>query len=220
MGIRFAGVLGKGLSEERCCILQRAAWALDEEELETPKVVGRASWHCCEWCSALAGSYRYPDVPKDVYRRHENCNCTVEYDPGSGKTQNIWTKAWTSSENSDILEDRSTIGQALFDYSNYVRTADGTIQVTRTVLHGLPNDPKPFEVIDVVTKRGDKNRTYYDGNCKRIMRIDSSDHGLPLAHPMGAHKHQIEYNAAGRYISDGKPGHLSTDDKKLNGDIL
>ncbi len=76
----------------------------------TPKVVRKSSWHCCEWCSALAGSYRYPDVPKDVYRRHENCNCTVEYDPGSGKTQNVWTKAWTSSENSDILEDRKTAG--------------------------------------------------------------------------------------------------------------
>ena len=47
---------------------------------------------CCEWCSALAGTYRYPnDVPKDVYRRHQNCRCTVEY-MGAGKRQDVWSK--------------------------------------------------------------------------------------------------------------------------------
>lgn len=27
----------------------------------------------------------YPDVPPDVYRRHERCRCTVLYDPADGK---------------------------------------------------------------------------------------------------------------------------------------
>lgn len=47
---------------------------------------------CCDWCSALAGTYKYPnDVPKDVYRRHQNCRCTVEY-VGAGKRQDVWSK--------------------------------------------------------------------------------------------------------------------------------
>ena len=47
---------------------------------------------CCDWCSALAGTYKYPDdVPKDVYRRHQNCRCTVEY-IGAGKRQDVWSK--------------------------------------------------------------------------------------------------------------------------------
>lgn len=57
-----------------------------------PKVIRRAEGKCCEWCSSLAGEYDYPDIPDDVYRRHERCRCSVEYDPGSGKRQNIWTK--------------------------------------------------------------------------------------------------------------------------------
>lgn len=32
-----------------------------------------------------SGKTTYPDVAKDVYRRHENCRCTVEYDPGGAK---------------------------------------------------------------------------------------------------------------------------------------
>lgn len=57
-----------------------------------PRVVRKAEGKCCEWCSALAGEYDYPDVPDDVYRRHERCRCSVEYDPGSGRRQNVWTK--------------------------------------------------------------------------------------------------------------------------------
>lgn len=57
-----------------------------------PKIIRRAESGCCEWCSRLAGEYDYPDVPDDIYRRHERCRCTVDYDPGSGKRQDVWTK--------------------------------------------------------------------------------------------------------------------------------
>lgn len=54
---------------------------------------------CCEWCSKLAGKYHYPeDVPKDVYRRHDNCGCTVTYLNGK-KAQNVWDKTkWNVSD--------------------------------------------------------------------------------------------------------------------------
>lgn len=45
----------------------------------TAKIIRTSSGHCCEWCNEIAGTYKYPDVPKDVYRRHDNCDCTVEY---------------------------------------------------------------------------------------------------------------------------------------------
>lgn len=58
---------------------------------------------CCKWCSKLAGKYHYPeDVPKDVYRRHDNCGCTVTYLNGK-KAQNVWDKTkWNVSD--DELE--------------------------------------------------------------------------------------------------------------------
>lgn len=47
----------------------------------------------CKWCQALAGTYEYPDVPDDVYRRHQNCYCTVIYTPvGSKRSQDVWSK--------------------------------------------------------------------------------------------------------------------------------
>lgn len=48
----------------------------------------------CEWCKSLAGVYKYPDVPEGVYKRHDRCRCTVEYDPGDVRRQNIWTREW------------------------------------------------------------------------------------------------------------------------------
>ncbi len=49
----------------------------------------------CKWCRSMEGVYKYPDVPEDVYKRHDRCRCTVEYNPGDARRQNIWTKEWS-----------------------------------------------------------------------------------------------------------------------------
>lgn len=37
---------------------------------------------CCEWCTKLAGDHPYSlSMDRDVFRRHENCGCTVAYYP-------------------------------------------------------------------------------------------------------------------------------------------
>ena len=61
-----------------------------------PEIVRTSYFHCCEWCQEVQGNYKYPRVPKDVYRRHQHCRCIVDYDPKNGKTQNVWTKKWNS----------------------------------------------------------------------------------------------------------------------------
>lgn len=73
----------------------------------SPKIVRKATWKCCDWCNALVGSYSYPDIPQDVYRRHENCRCTVLYDPadGSKNLQNVHSKRWTQSEQGDTIKE-------------------------------------------------------------------------------------------------------------------
>lgn len=63
------------------------------------KIIRTTTGNCCEWCDAIAGTYTYPNVPQDLYRRHKNCDCVVEYFPtkGSenyGKRQNSHTKKW------------------------------------------------------------------------------------------------------------------------------
>lgn len=72
----------------------------------SPKIVRKSSGHCCKWCDQVAGTYTYPDVPKDVFRRHDNCDCVLEYYPGNGKKQNAWTKEWKYEKESDKIEAR------------------------------------------------------------------------------------------------------------------
>lgn len=45
-----------------------------------PKIVRTLRGRACPWCKALAGTYYYDEdnVPDDIYRRHDNCRCTVE----------------------------------------------------------------------------------------------------------------------------------------------
>lgn len=71
-----------------------------------PKIVRTASANACPWCLEMEGEYEYPDVPKDVYRRHENCDCIVEYIDG-GKRQDIWSKkTYSRSQEESVTENQ------------------------------------------------------------------------------------------------------------------
>ena len=76
----------------------------------SPKIVRRVVGHPCKWCKSLEGSYNYPEVPKDIYRRHGNCRCTVDYHPGNGKKQNVHTKRWAEDKKKSVIEHRKKIG--------------------------------------------------------------------------------------------------------------
>lgn len=67
----------------------------------SPKIHRTAEGGCCKWCAGLAGTYDYSSVKgsgSDVWQRHRDCRCIVEFDPGNGKRQNAHTKAWRSDE--------------------------------------------------------------------------------------------------------------------------
>jgi len=124
---RIAGIINR-VSNEMC--FDDIAWILDEPIINltqsivddfikvnsefhgqsgmTPKIIRKIAGGCCDWCVKLAGTYTYPDVPKDVYRRHRYCRCTVDYDPGNGKVQNVHSKKWQTSD--EELERRKSIG--------------------------------------------------------------------------------------------------------------
>ena len=46
---------------------------------------------CCPWCSKVAGRYEYGREPDGIYRRHDNCSCTVTFENGR-KRQDVWSK--------------------------------------------------------------------------------------------------------------------------------
>ena len=55
------------------------------------KLIRKAAWNCCDWCSKLEGTYDYGSAPSDIYRRHEYCRCTVTYQ-SEKISQNVWSK--------------------------------------------------------------------------------------------------------------------------------
>lgn len=71
-----------------------------------PKIIRKEKGNCCDWCKAVVGTYDYPDVPKDVYRRNRYCRCTVEYDPGDGKRRDVHTKKWVDPDKEGKIEVR------------------------------------------------------------------------------------------------------------------
>lgn len=74
------------------------------------QIIRKHEAKACKWCLGLAGTYSYPDLPRDVYRRHQRCRCTVLYDPGNGRMENVHThKAVTSQEEAEV-EARQFIG--------------------------------------------------------------------------------------------------------------
>lgn len=56
---------------------------------------------CCPWCSAVAGRYLMREQPKDLFRRHDNCECVIIYDEkvlrGQKGENGRRGKKWTDS---------------------------------------------------------------------------------------------------------------------------
>lgn len=96
-----------------------------------PEIVRKSFFHCCDWCQEVQGSYKYPRVPRNVYRRHQHCRCTVDYDPKSGKVKDIWSKIWRKTDESDKIEARKDI--------------NGTSQMSEVrklaLQEGIPSNP-------------------------------------------------------------------------------
>lgn len=70
-----------------------------------PKIIRKETGNCCDWCKEVVGTYEYPNVPEDVYKRHRYCRCTVDYIPVDGKIKNIHTKNVFKGKTKKELED-------------------------------------------------------------------------------------------------------------------
>lgn len=78
----------------------------------SPKIVRSVSRPCCKWCAALAGTYEYAQVKRkghDVWRRHENCDCLIEYVAGSGKRETVHNYRLPKDQERDKIEERKQI---------------------------------------------------------------------------------------------------------------
>lgn len=75
-----------------------------------PVIKRKIAGNCCDWCKQLEGTYDYPDVPDEVYKRHRYCRCTVDYHPADGKkAQNVHTKKWKDVDKKEKVEQRKEL---------------------------------------------------------------------------------------------------------------
>ena len=94
------------------CIIDDAIRANAEFQFKAglnPQIVRTSTGKCCDWCNNLAGVYDYEKVRNrgnDVFRRHNNCRCIVEYDPRDGKLQNVHTKNWRNMSDEEARKQR------------------------------------------------------------------------------------------------------------------
>ena len=164
----------------------------------TPKIIRRSNGKCCAWCRSLAGSHDYPAFDRDVYRRHDNCRCTVLYDPADGKRkrQDVHTKRWTDSTEYDKIEKRKQTASA-------------------SLLHNLSNHPKrlasfsPEKLLYELEREGFELKPLMQGSLKGItfeqgggFKVNFEDGGLFQYHPVTKSHHGGAYYK----FSTGKGG--------------
>ena len=73
------------------------------------KVVRTASSGACTWCGSVAGTYSYEEVKgtgDDVWRRHANCDCVIEYEPIKGNRQLVSSGSYRQASGSLPPEER------------------------------------------------------------------------------------------------------------------
>lgn len=100
-----------------------------------PQIIRKDGGKCCDWCRKVVGTYDYPRVPKDVYRRHKRCRCTVDYDPKNGKVRDVWSKIWRKKEREQ--ESAKRISNAVFNEGvSGIRKDIARLDMTRA----KPND--------------------------------------------------------------------------------
>lgn len=104
-----------------------------------PKIIRVAVGKACKWCRELEGSYKYPNVPKDVYRRHENCYCTVTYEDGK-RYKDVWSKQFV--KNPKEIENKIQFSQTAYN---------GKVRAIR----GMANGPRrgALTIVDEVEQK-------------------------------------------------------------------
>lgn len=96
--------------------------------------------------------------------------------------------------------------------------ANRSILLESKLANGLPIKANPFCIADKVDADGNVlQRRFYGADGKAKYDFDLSDHGVPHAHPTGAHKHIFNYD---RKNPHGSPKRFSKEDLERNADII
>ena len=181
----------------------------------SPKIIRREKGNCCDWCKAIAGVYDYQEVKNtgnNVFRRHRYCRCTVDYVPGDGKKQNVWTKQWNDPEKRDKIKERKAIA-----------ARSSSIEITKRVRNGELNSKLNKDHFEKHKEGSKRFEDYYKSRIKKgyglqsILTIDFDEaqrlindnygKGIVTVTKAGKARSEEEFNfhkVIGYYVYDGK----------------
>lgn len=132
----------------------------------TPQIVRKESGQCCDWCREVVGRYHYPDVPPNVYRRHQRCRCTVEYDPKSGKVRDVWSKTWRNKSQQGGSGARKSLNLVSVDEQE--RKRYNRLMKSSGAVYGAWNDKN-----DPYNQERDRHATmYYEAIRNRDKQVE------------------------------------------------
>lgn len=121
----------------------------------------------CPWCEELEGVYEYGKHPKDIFRRHRNCDCVVEYITEKERT-NVHTKITFDRERKERIELLKNIDNYDNNYSlkskykiNQIKYQD-VEKVDNEVIEIIKEEFKGYKPSKLVD--GDKSICYFKFN--------------------------------------------------------
>lgn len=126
-------------------------------------VIRVAAAGCCKWCSGIAGDYVYPGVPREVFQRHDNCSCTVEYE---GKKLSAYESNNRSHSFRDLGESRTTDTNTT--WTNATATSEVSKLLAKSNIQYKPvrDLSRPLTEDEIIAKiaGGDKTK----GSCSSL----------------------------------------------------
>lgn len=174
------------------------------------KIIRTAEANCCEWCNDLEGEYEYPDgIPENVFARHDNCRCVVEYQIGD-RAQDVWTKRWREAENEEKVKEREKIekGETHHRKSDIITNkAFRTSSDPMREVSGSAEDSNPRELREMLAEIKEKGAEvkYREGEISYQPALIAGVPGTIIAEPgmsFSAWKHEYRH-----LIDDEKDGY-------------
>jgi SPP1 gp7 family putative phage head morphogenesis protein len=177
----------------RCDTLQRAGWALDDDEIEQLREQG----DIVEIEAEDYGGF------KKQYNQRVKMNLQL----------------FAKDEDIDTGNLEKYMDYLYNDEGSLVVTDD----FTNVNHYTIPKKYKNYAVVNHKGWNGTVDRTIYNEKGNMIKQINSSHHGKPKYHKYGAegeHAHDYFWNEDGSEIIDRTTRDLSTEERKENQDIL
>lgn len=121
-------------------------------DLGLKATITRFGADCCAWCAAVSGKYRFGEQPEDIFRRHDNCNCTILYDTqvlrGVKTSDGKRSKTWEEVDPAKIGQNPPAVlsqaeAQKLQEnaLNQLTKPGQGDIINTREMANGMRKSP-------------------------------------------------------------------------------